>query len=55
MSRVIGLVFEPDKKPALTKNDIITILQAKGIEFNPKMTKAELETLLNEGEQKEKE
>ncbi len=51
MGRVVGLVFEPIKKSAPTKNDIITMLQAKGIEFNPKMTKAELEALLN-GEEK---
>lgn len=51
MGRVVGLVFEPIKKSAHTKNDIITMLQAKGIEFNPKMTKAELEALLN-GEEK---
>lgn len=51
MGRVVGLVFEPIKKSAPTKNDIITMLQAKGIEFNPKMTKAELEELLN-GEEK---
>lgn len=51
MSRVVGLVFEPIKKSAPTKDDIITMLQAKGIEFNPKMTKAELEALLN-GEEK---
>lgn len=51
MGRVVGLVFEPTKKSAPTKDDIITMLQAKGIEFNPKMTKAELEALLN-GEEK---
>lgn len=51
MGRVVGLVFEPIKKSAPTKDDIITMLQAKGIEFNPKMTKAELEALLN-GEEK---
>lgn len=51
MGRVVGLVFEPIKKSAPTKDDIITMLQAKGIEFNPKMTKAELEVLLN-GEEK---
>lgn len=55
MSRIVGLVFEPDKKPALTKNDIITMLQAKGIEFNPKATKAELEALLSESEEQEEE
>lgn len=53
MGRVVGLVFEPIKKSAPTKDDIITMLQAKGIEFNPKMTKAELEALLN-GEEKAK-
>lgn len=53
MSRIVGLIFEPDKKPALTKNDIITMLQAKGIEFNPKATKAELEALLSESEEQE--
>lgn len=51
MGRVVGLVFEPIKKSAPTKGDIITMLQAKGIEFNPKMTKEELEALLN-GEEK---
>ena len=51
MSRTIGLVFEPAKKSALTKDDIITILQAKGIEFSSKMTKAELEALLNESKE----
>lgn len=51
MGRVVGLVFEPIKKSAPTKDDIITMLQAKGIEFNPKMKKAELEALLN-GEEK---
>lgn len=51
MGRVVGLVFESIKKSAPTKDDIITMLQAKGIEFNPKMTKAELEELLN-GEEK---
>ena len=55
MGRVVGLVFEPDKKPALTKNDIITMLQAKGIEFNSKATKAELEALLSESEEQEEE
>lgn len=53
--RIVGLVFEPDKKPALTKNDIITMLQAKGIEFNSKATKAELEALLSESEEQEEE
>lgn len=53
--RIVGLVFEPDKKPALTKNDIITMLQAKGIEFNSKATKAELEVLLSESEEQEEE